>query len=117
MTMKIPASVALVVTSYRQTIFAYPGGGGSYLVSRDNLGRYPSLVAGLGMIVATIMLALPFGLQRQVRGPGQAVAREVLLDDGFQFELIFVDPLAGHLADPRPAGLGVNGEAETVVLG
>src|SRR5207244_12297253 len=47
--------VALVVTSYRQTIFAYPGGGGSYLVSRDNLGRYPSLVAGASLLVDYIL--------------------------------------------------------------
>ena len=30
--------LAIVVTSYRQTIFAYPSGGGSYVVSRENLG-------------------------------------------------------------------------------
>ncbi|HET7653371.1 MAG TPA: APC family permease [Acidimicrobiales bacterium] len=45
----------LVVTSYRQTIFAYPGGGGSYMVSRDNLGRYPSLVAGASLLVDYIL--------------------------------------------------------------
>jgi len=33
-----------VVLSYRQTIFAYPSGGGSYVVSRENLGEMPSLV-------------------------------------------------------------------------
>jgi amino acid transporter len=38
--------LAIVVFSYRQTIFAYPSGGGSYIVSRENLGEYPSLVAG-----------------------------------------------------------------------
>ena len=30
--------LAIVITSYRQTIFAYPSGGGSYVVSRENLG-------------------------------------------------------------------------------
>ncbi|MEY2463891.1 MAG: hypothetical protein QOH64_2029, partial [Acidimicrobiaceae bacterium] len=34
--------LAIVVTSYRQTLFAYPGGGGSYIVSRENLGETPS---------------------------------------------------------------------------
>src|SRR5689334_24922517 len=38
--------LAIVVTSYRQTIYAYPSGGGSYIVSRVNLGEYPSLIAG-----------------------------------------------------------------------
>ena len=43
--------LAVVVTSYRQTIFAYPGGGGSYIVSRENLGTHPALVAGASLLV------------------------------------------------------------------
>jgi amino acid transporter len=43
--------LAVVVVSYRQTIRAYPNGGGSYIVSRDNLGRLPSLVAGASLLV------------------------------------------------------------------
>jgi amino acid transporter len=43
--------LAIVVTSYRQTIFAYPNGGGSYIVSRDNLGTTPALVAGASLLV------------------------------------------------------------------
>src|SRR5881409_947168 len=33
--------LAIVATSYRQTIYAYPSGGGSYIVSRENLGEMP----------------------------------------------------------------------------
>ena len=47
--------ICIVVASYRQTIFAYPGGGGSYLVSRDNLGKYPSLVAGASLLIDYIL--------------------------------------------------------------
>jgi len=47
--------IAIVVASYRQTIYAYPNGGGSYLVSRDNLGRVPSLVAGASLLVDYIL--------------------------------------------------------------
>jgi len=47
--------IAIVVASYRQTIFAYPNGGGSYLVSRDNLGKYPSLVAGASLLIDYIL--------------------------------------------------------------
>ncbi|HEX2701391.1 MAG TPA: APC family permease [Acidimicrobiales bacterium] len=47
--------LAIVVTSYRRTIFAYPSGGGSYVVSRENLGRYPSLVAGASILVDYIL--------------------------------------------------------------
>jgi amino acid transporter len=47
--------IAAVVSSYRHTIYAYPHGGGSYLVSRDNLGRYPSLVAGASLLVDYVL--------------------------------------------------------------
>ncbi|MBV8161689.1 MAG: APC family permease, partial [Acidimicrobiia bacterium] len=43
--------LVILVVSYRQTIFAYPSGGGSYIVSRENLGRMPSLVAGASLLV------------------------------------------------------------------
>ena len=43
--------LAIVVTSYRQTIFAYPNGGGAYVVSRENLGEMPSLVAGASLLI------------------------------------------------------------------
>ena len=42
--------LAIVVTSYRQTIFAYPSGGGSYVVSRENLGA--NAAHGRGRVAA-----------------------------------------------------------------
>jgi len=47
--------LAIVVVSYRQTIFAYPSGGGSYVVSRENLGETPSLVAGASLLTDYIL--------------------------------------------------------------
>ncbi len=47
--------LAIVVVSYRQTIFAYPSGGGAYIVSRENLGKVPSLVAGASLLVDYIL--------------------------------------------------------------
>src|SRR5215831_19441351 len=47
--------LAIVVTSYRQTVYAYPSGGGSYIVSRENLGELPSLVAGASLLVDYIL--------------------------------------------------------------
>jgi amino acid transporter len=47
--------LAIVVTSYRRTIYAYPGGGGSYVVSRENLGTNASLVAGASILVDYIL--------------------------------------------------------------
>jgi amino acid transporter len=43
--------LAIVVFSYRQTIKSYPNGGGSYIVSKDNLGTGPGLVAGASLLV------------------------------------------------------------------
>jgi amino acid transporter len=47
--------LAIVATSYRQTIFAYPSGGGSYIVSRENLGELPSLIAGASLLVDYVL--------------------------------------------------------------
>ena len=41
----IAALLAIVVTSYRQTVRAYPTGGGSNIVARENLGTIPGLTA------------------------------------------------------------------------
>jgi len=45
----------IVVLSYRQTIHAYPSGGGSYIVSKENLGETPSLVAGASLLTDYIL--------------------------------------------------------------
>lgn len=47
--------LAIVVSSYRQTIYAYPSGGGSYVVSKENLGEMPSLVAGGSLLVDYVL--------------------------------------------------------------
>lgn len=53
----IPISIAIAVllvivaTSYRQTIRAYPNGGGAYKVAMDNLGVMPGLIAGASLVV------------------------------------------------------------------
>lgn len=47
--------LALVALSYQQTCAAYPNGGGAYAVSRENLGRVPSLVAASALMVDYVM--------------------------------------------------------------
>ncbi len=49
------ALMLIVVMSYRQTIYAYPTGGGAYVVSRENLGELPALVAGSALLVDYIL--------------------------------------------------------------
>lgn len=47
--------LVVVVLSYRQTIREYPGGGGSYIVAKENLGVLPGLVAGASLLVDYIL--------------------------------------------------------------
>jgi amino acid transporter len=44
-----------VAFSYRQTIIAYPQGGGTYIVSRENLGTIPSLVAASSLLIDYVL--------------------------------------------------------------
>ncbi|HWW18610.1 MAG TPA: APC family permease [Candidatus Saccharimonadales bacterium] len=59
----IPVSAAIIALliivyfSYRQTIAAYPGGGGSYTVARFNLGARPSLLAAAALLTDYILTA------------------------------------------------------------
>ena len=50
-TLAIIGLIAIVVLSYRQAIAAYPNGGGSYVVARDNLGRNVGLVAAAALLI------------------------------------------------------------------
>lgn len=56
--------LAVVTLSYRQTIRAYPTGGGAYTVARENLGLYPGLVAAALMIdyVLTVTVSIAAGI-------------------------------------------------------
>lgn len=67
----VPISIAIVVLlgvltiSYEQTIHAYPGGGGAYIVSRDNLGELPAQTAGAALLtdyVLTVAVSISSGV-------------------------------------------------------
>src|SRR6266516_6183224 len=47
--------LAIVATSYRQTIPAYPSGGGSYIVAKENLGTLPGLVAAAALLIDYVL--------------------------------------------------------------
>lgn len=51
----IVALLAIVTTSYVQTIHAYPNGGGAYIVSRDNFGQLPAQVASAALLTDYIL--------------------------------------------------------------
>ena len=69
----VPITVAICILliiltfSYRQTIFAYPSGGGAYIVARDNLGEAPAQVAGAALLtdyVLTVSVSIASGVDQ-----------------------------------------------------
>jgi amino acid transporter len=61
----IVALLLIVGVSYRQTIKAYPAGGGSYIVAKDNLGELPALTAGAALLfgyVVTVAVSIAAGV-------------------------------------------------------
>ena len=64
--------LVIVAVSYRQTIFAYPSGGGSYIVSKENLGVNMGLVAAAALLidyVLTVAVSIASGVQNLVGTP------------------------------------------------
>src|SRR5215204_2536431 len=51
----IAVLLVIVATSYRQTIHAYPSGGGAYIVAKENLGTNAGLVAGASLLVDYVL--------------------------------------------------------------
>jgi amino acid transporter len=47
--------LVILTLSYEQTIHAYPGGGGAYIVSRDNLGEMPAQIAAAALLTDYIL--------------------------------------------------------------
>ncbi|MBN1370582.1 MAG: APC family permease [Anaerolineaceae bacterium] len=67
--MAIVALMAIVSISYEQTIHAYPGGGGAYIVARDNLGELPAQAAGAALLtdyVLTVAVSISSGVAQIV---------------------------------------------------
>ena len=61
----IAALMAIVVGSYRQTVRAYPGGGGAYIVSKENLGVFAGLVAAAALLfdyMMTVVVSIVAGV-------------------------------------------------------
>ncbi|MGO8814342.1 MAG: APC family permease [Terriglobia bacterium] len=56
-TVSIIILLTIVYFSYRQTIQAYPNGGGSYTVARENLGEFPGLLAAAALMIDYVLTA------------------------------------------------------------
>ncbi|MGH2711666.1 MAG: APC family permease [Actinomycetota bacterium] len=61
----IATVLTIVVISYRQTVRAYPNGGGAYIVSKENLGTMPGLIAAAALLtdyVLTVSVSVAAGV-------------------------------------------------------
>ena len=101
-TLAIAALLVLVVLSYRQTVRAYPGGGGSYVVAKENLGQVPGLVAAASLLVdyaLTVAVSIAAGVLAITS------AAPALGTDRVELSLVFLAVLAAaNVRGVREAG-------------
>ena len=83
-----PISIAIVILmmivtiSYEQTIHAYPGGGGAYIVARDNLGELPAQTAGAALLtdyILTVAVSISSGVAQIVSAFPNLFAYRVII--------------------------------------
>lgn len=96
----IPLSLAIVgllfilTLSYEQTIHAYPGGGGAYIVARDNLGELPAQTAGAALLtdyILTVAVSVSSGVAQMVSAfPGLSPYR-VWIAVGFVLFIMLIN--------------------------
>src|SRR4051812_11807471 len=74
--------LVLVGLSYRQTVFAYPNGGGSYTVARENLGVMPGLIAAAALLtdyILTVAVSISGGVAAITSAYPQLTPHTVML--------------------------------------
>ena len=65
----ICALLAILIFSYEQTIYAYPNGGGSFIVARDNIGAFPAQVAAAALLtdyILTVAVSISSGVAQLI---------------------------------------------------
>jgi amino acid transporter len=98
----IAVLLAIVVLSYRQTIKAYPKGGGSYIVASDNLGHLAGLIAGCALMTSytlTVAVSVAAGTDAIISAAPSVAAYRVPMCVGFIALL-----LLGNLRGIRESG-------------
>jgi len=82
----ISGLLIIVALSYRQTIFAYPGGGGAYIVAKENIGVIAGLVAGGALLidyVLTVSVSVAAGVAAITSAVPDLYGHRVALGLGF----------------------------------
>ena len=82
----VAALLVVVVTSYRQTVAAYPTGGGAYRVSSENIGKYAGLLAASALLldyVLTVSVSITAGVDAIISAAGSLADYRLPLAFGF----------------------------------
>jgi len=101
-TLVIALILAIVATSYRQTIKAYPNGASSYIVASDNLGTFAGLVAAAALLidyVLTVAVSVSAGVAAVTSISPSLINERVALAIGIVFLLMI-----GNLRGIRESG-------------
>ncbi|NTW28981.1 MAG: APC family permease [Coriobacteriia bacterium] len=110
--------LVIVVTSYRQTVRAYPQGGGSYRVAKQNLGTIPGLIAAGALLVdyvLTVAVSISAGTQAITSAFPQLVQGSVNFT--VPLALFFVAVLAvGNLRGVKESGALFSGPTFIFIL-
>jgi amino acid transporter len=103
----IAALLVIVAISYRQTIFAYPSGGGAYIVAKDNLGTYPGLIAAAALLVdyvLTVSVSISAGVSA-ITSAAQGTRLDWLHEHKVALGLLFIALIAvANLRGVRESG-------------
>jgi amino acid transporter len=103
----IGALLVIVAISYRQTIFAYPSGGGAYIVAKDNLGTNAGLFAGSALLVdyvLTVSVSISAGVSA-ITSAAQGTRFDSLHEHKVLLGLIFIAFIAvANLRGVRESG-------------
>ncbi|MBI2882551.1 MAG: APC family permease [Candidatus Methylomirabilis oxyfera] len=96
----LPISLAIVMLltiltlSYQQTIHAYPGGGGAYIVARDNLGELPAQTAGAALLtdyILTVSVSVASGVAQLTSAYPFLFPHRVVLSVGFILFIMLIN--------------------------
>ncbi|HJR79742.1 MAG TPA: APC family permease [Anaerolineales bacterium] len=86
--------MAIVTISYEQTIHAYSGGGGAYIVARDNLGETPAQVAGAALLtdyILTVAVSISAGVAQITSAYPELFPYRVWISVGAVFLIMIIN--------------------------
>lgn len=90
----IAGLLVIVTLSYEQTIHAYPGGGGAYIVARDNLGELPAQTAGAALLtdyILTVAVSVSSGVAQLTSAFPALMPYRVAISVGMVFFIMLMN--------------------------